>query len=412
MLAKNRLPRLGFTLVELLVVIAIIGVLVALLLPAVQSAREASRRAACLNNMRQLVIATHGHEQNKKTLPYYSYRTSGGVTGFPADTQNNSGDPEGGWFLYIMPYMELGYLYDTVVDDGGKLAATSIKVADASTDPPYVPGKAAVTKCLSPCQIESTTTTTTGAVTVHNGHDFDPSTSSTTTTNTCKCPPGSGMTGATVVTPAVPAQGTPAKYQTVLHGIDLVTGGNYPVLQCMSDPSTVGPAHKISFRNGPGWSLSNYMANYHAFAKDYVRARKMRLVDIEDGLSNTILFAEGMRFCDGTYRLALWSDYVKTHSHNFGVDWKGNQNTYMFQSVANYKKCNNWRAQGLHFGQLAVAFADGSTRTIPPHIARAEMSNPDDPQPGVNAQFPPAVYANEVWDRLLLPGDGETIGQF
>ncbi|TWT29342.1 hypothetical protein KOR34_52520 [Posidoniimonas corsicana] len=65
-----RAPRVGFTLVELLVVIAIIGILIALLLPAVQSAREAARRTGCVNNQKQLALACINYESTNKHLPY------------------------------------------------------------------------------------------------------------------------------------------------------------------------------------------------------------------------------------------------------------------------------------------------------------------------------------------------------
>ena len=66
----SRSQKRGFTLVELLVVIAIIGILVALLLPAIQAAREAARRSQCVNKMKQLGLAALNYESARKLLPY------------------------------------------------------------------------------------------------------------------------------------------------------------------------------------------------------------------------------------------------------------------------------------------------------------------------------------------------------
>ena len=91
---KRRLG--GFTLVELLVVIAIIGVLVALLLPAVQSAREAARRMQCSNNLKQITLAVHNYHDSHKLLPPGSTNAAlSGSTGFAA----------------ILPYIEQANLY-------------------------------------------------------------------------------------------------------------------------------------------------------------------------------------------------------------------------------------------------------------------------------------------------------------
>lgn len=109
----KRIKRDGFTLVELLVVIAIIGILIALLLPAVQSAREAARRIQCTNNMKQITLAMLTYEDTAKSLmPGNAHPVP--ISG--AWTSICGGCPYGswGWPAFIMPQMEAQAAYDQI----------------------------------------------------------------------------------------------------------------------------------------------------------------------------------------------------------------------------------------------------------------------------------------------------------
>jgi prepilin-type N-terminal cleavage/methylation domain-containing protein len=105
---RSNFARRGFTLVELLVVIAIIGVLVAILLPAVQAAREAGRRTTCINNLRNIGLAFQNHLDVHKHYP-----TGGWGWLWAGDPDRGYGVRQpGGWMYNILPYMEEQALHD------------------------------------------------------------------------------------------------------------------------------------------------------------------------------------------------------------------------------------------------------------------------------------------------------------
>jgi prepilin-type N-terminal cleavage/methylation domain-containing protein/prepilin-type processing-associated H-X9-DG protein len=116
---KRRLH--GFTLVELLVVITIIGILIALLLPAVQTAREAARRMQCANNLKQIALALHNYHDSRTTFP----------PGAVNDGSNVASGIFSNWAIAILPYMELQNLTDQYNDNRTNLDPVNKPVREA-----------------------------------------------------------------------------------------------------------------------------------------------------------------------------------------------------------------------------------------------------------------------------------------
>lgn len=140
-MSHNILRRSAFTLVELLVVIAVIGILMAMLLPAVQQVREAARRTQCNNNLRQIGIALLNHESAFMKLPsaYMSYPTSDGSGPASAGIDPVTWDaaPGWGWGKQILSYLEQGNL-DAELLNSTPIWATQNRQSIRQTLPIYL----------------------------------------------------------------------------------------------------------------------------------------------------------------------------------------------------------------------------------------------------------------------------------
>jgi prepilin-type N-terminal cleavage/methylation domain-containing protein len=227
----------GFTLVELLVVIAIIGILVALLLPAVQAAREAARRSQCVNNLKQVGLAILNYESTQKKLPPGSLGCDGTGTADCAGFTENQRTSASTFFL-ILPYMELQTLYDSFDPESGNIWTTS--------------GSSWDTKWLT------YTNKVQGVATVVDSY---------------RCP---STTGQAVM-----------EHSFIKRGGNYVQAaqGNYAVVH-----GSMGPTGLDYSGAGPGNGISPTLKHNNTGPFVYLTSRKIR--QITDGMSNTMFAGE------------------------------------------------------------------------------------------------------------------------
>ena len=312
--------RRGFTLIELLVVIAIIGVLIALLLPAVQAAREAARRAQCTNNLKQMALASHNYHDQVGAFP------PGGING--GDNAHSRPNGYNGWWsgpwwslhMMILPQMEQGPLYDAINFDWCNTCDQNVTIYKSVVNSYYCPSDAAFGRQVSDLRW----------VTIEG--------------------PG----------------GLGAAYE----------GGATSYVYNAGDTKTGNPAwDRYSSDPGFNWGCAGTFTGVFGECSD---GEVVSLADVRDGSSNTIALGENSTEYNGAMLWVnpdgLWATTIiplnyRTHLKDGQVDIDGSTcNLDCLNTIAcphcYRNQTYNFGYKSFHPGGANFAFADGSVRFI------------------------------------------------
>lgn len=365
----------AFTLVELLVVISIIGVLMSLLLPAVQSARESGRRTVCLNQIKQLALASLSHEERMKYLPcggwgplWVGDPDRGNGTG----TAANPGQP-GGWIYNILPYIEATQTHDLGISP----ATQAIKTA-ASHDrcTAQIPGFACPSRrfgALIPvaASVPSATQQPSGDTgwTPSGGrtpYETDTLTTAGRTDYAMNCGVRFQVTGNVIDQDTTQPDGK--KRYTGTQGHCELAVGEYPTSLSQAVPTLPSPPYKQGVNTGD----SNAWAPTLSWGGVSFQRSRLGLASVKDGTSHTYLLGE---------------KYISSDHYDDGLDGGDNDTLYSGFGNDTYRSTENPPANdqrgvakdcqfgGPHQGIVNMAFCDGSIRGINAGIDKTTHQN-------------------------------------
>src|SRR5262245_7337610 len=342
--------RRAFTLVELLVVIAIIGVLVALLLPAVQAAREAARRSQCTNNVKQIVLGCHNFHDSYGTVPsIVSYTPTGGG--------GTTGGFGAGWGIlpFLLPYVEQKPLFDTINFSSNCCCSSMIQVHNA-----YIPAFTCPSDPLG------------------KGFLSDRGLPTSTCNDGSAVALSPGMVGG--ITPANLARTRPSSYlgsfgdgfvlkDTVGYSVG-ATGNAYGCGGCSEafDKTLAGPncpTPGIGWGGGPD----------HRGIWDYRNSRPpIRFAQITDGLSNTVMIGHISSLAAG-YDMVWFTNTGSTIGTSLPINF--NIAPSVQQKSFYCPGCDltgtPWRGRGFqchHPQGVTVGMADGSVTFVNQNISQ------------------------------------------
>lgn len=354
--------RIGFTLIELLVVIAIIAILISLLLPAVQQAREAARRTQCRNNLKQIGLALHNYHDVFNSFP----------PGYVAKIPNNKTSSERSMFTWgtaILPYIDQGNIYQVL--DSGNTVPLDVRLLDPLLSP------ALVNALQTPLPAFRCASDTGPALNDFNDQHSGYASISPNAGNYCR-QVWDGTTTYDIAT---------SNYVMCMGAGDSTTPAVFP--------SQYGPPLGI------GWQNSN-----------------VRIRDITDGTSNTLAVGErAFKFGNITPGAAtiyaISADVLAdqpgglSSSGSWNVKAAGTNILSLTYQGLNDTRFGGHQARAfnsVHTGGGFFCFCDGSVQFISENIDFSFVST------GV-AGYPDTVTGN-VYTRLAARNDGKIVGEF